>query len=182
MIKINLLPYRERKKNADKKRQLIIMGASFGSFLVLIMCIHLYEVFSKADLEKRVQAAEAKASSLGRIAGEIDRVKGDKSVLEKKIAIIKTLEENRLKPVLVLDELTSLIPKEQIWLTMLGFTENDIRIEGTARDNGAVAIFMKNLERSSFIKTVDLIASKQLMIGSNKLQAFTISCSFKRGS
>jgi type IV pilus assembly protein PilN len=174
MIKINLLPYRESKKQAGVKRHAVLAAAVGVAFLIFVVGIHIFEMTSRADL--------AKLQVLSKVAGQIDQVKKDKALLEKKIAIIKNLEENRLKPVLILDDLTALIPPKQIWFSTVSLTENDLRIEGTARDNGAVAQFMKNLERSSFIKSVDLVASKQSLIGAIKLQSFTVSCGLRKGA
>ena len=181
MIKINLLPYREKRKKAGIKRQLYLIGAVLCVLIVGVLGMHLYLMTVRAELANKVRTAEARLAALSRIAGEIDRVKGDRAVLEKKIGIIKNLEENRLKPVLILDELTALIPTGQIWLVSLSSHENDLKVEGMARDNGAVAQFMKNLERSTYYKSVDLISSKQSLIGTTKLQAFTVLCSYKKG-
>jgi type IV pilus assembly protein PilN len=181
MIKINLLPYRETRKKAGIKRQLYLMGVVLCVVCVCLLGMHIYLMAVRAELANKVRTAEAKIAALSRVAGEIDRVKGDRAVLEKKIGIIKNLEENRLKPVLILDDLTALIPSGQIWLVSLSSNENDLRVDGMARDNSAVAQFMKNLEHSTYYKSVDLISSKQSIIGSTKLQAFTVSCSYKRG-
>ncbi len=181
MIKINLLPYRETRKKAGIKRQLILVGILLCILFAGVFGMHIYFMAVQSDLAQKVRNAEAKLSALSKIAGEIDRVRGDRAVLEKKIAIIKNLEENRLKPVLILDDLTAIIPAGQVWLTAVSSNENDLRIDGMARDNSAVAQFMKNLERSPYYKSVDLISSKQSIVGSAKLQAFTVSCGFKKG-
>ena len=182
MIKINLLPYQEKRKKAGAQRQIIIMSAVLTVFMIGIMILQLSEKTAVTDLREKVKTAEVKLAALSKVAGEIGRVKTDKAILEKKIAIIKNLEANRLKPVLILDNLTDQIPAGQLWLTTLSITETECRIDGTAKDNQAVAQFMKNLEHSPYFKSVDLIASKQAMIGTHKLQTFTVSCGFKKGS
>lgn len=182
MIKINLLPYREKKKQEGVKRYALLAAVAGGLFLIVILGLHTYEITSKADLAERVKTAETKLRTLNKVAKQIEQVKKDKDLLEKKIAVINNLEENRLKPVLILDDLTALIPPRQVWFSTVSLTEDNLRIEGIARDNGAVAQFMKNLERSSFIKSVDLVASKQSLIGTTKLQAFTVSCGLRKGA
>ncbi len=182
MIKMNLLPYREKKKEAGVKRHGLVLGVIFGAVAVCSAALYIYVLVVNVDLEKKVLVAEGKLSVISKAAGEIDRVKNDRLILEKKIAIIKNLEENRLKPLLILDDLTASIPAGQIWFTNLSLSENDLRIEGTSRDNAAVAIFMKNAERLVHFKSVDLISSKQTMLGNIKLQFFTISCGLKKGA
>ncbi len=182
MIKINLLPYREKKQKAGVQQQVVIIAAALILCLGVMVLLYFSERSATVDLRQKVKAADAKLASLSKIAGEIGKVKADKDVLEKKIAIIKNLEANRLKPVILLDDFTGFIPVGQLWLTSLNLSENECRVEGLARDNSSIAQFMKNIEKSSYFKSVDLIASKQSLLGTNKLQAFTISCSFKKGS
>jgi hypothetical protein len=56
-----------------------------------------------------------------------------------------------------------------------------LRIEGVARDNGAVAIVMKSLEKASFVQSVDLVVSKGKEISGVKVQQFTLLCVIKKG-
>jgi len=42
MIKINLLPYREKEKKENLARQLIIIGATFVVFLLLLVSVYFY--------------------------------------------------------------------------------------------------------------------------------------------
>ncbi|MFB3924678.1 MAG: PilN domain-containing protein [Syntrophales bacterium] len=180
MIKINLLPYREKKKREGLKREMIILSACAAMVVVALISLQTYMLWSTSVLEQQVKDAENRLIGLTRSAGEIDRVKNDKLILERKLAIINSLEANRLKPVLILDALTTLLPAGQLWITNLTANETDLRIDGMARDNSAVARFMKTLETSVYIQSVDLISSKQQIIAHTKLQAFTLSCVLKK--
>jgi type IV pilus assembly protein PilN len=180
MIKINLIQYRDKKKKSSLKKEIIQYICAAGIFFVGISSYHAYLVVSTSGLEKRMKDAEGRLSELTKAAGEIDKVKGDRTVLEKKIAIIKNLEENRLKPVLLLDSISTLVPAGQLWLTGVTANEADLKLEGVARDNEAIARLMKNLERSVYFRSVDLVASKQIDIAGTKLQGFTLTCAFKK--
>jgi len=83
--------------------------------------------------------------------------------------------------VLLLNEVARTIPPGQVWLVLLAETGSNLRIDGIARDNLAVAVFMNNLERSALIKSVDLSASKQDKIANTKVQKFVLNCSLKKG-
>jgi len=180
MIKINLLPYRDTKKKSSLKKELLLYISVAGVFIAAIAAFHVYLVISTDDLERLMKDSEGRLSELTKAAGEIDNVKGDRTSLEKKIAIIRNLEENRLKPVLLLDSLSTLIPAGQLWFTNMAANEVDLKIDGVARDNEAIARLMKNLERSVYFRSVDLVASKQIVIGGTKLQGFTLTCAFKK--
>jgi len=53
---------------------------------------------------------------------------------------------------------------------------NNLQIEGMAKDNPTIALFMKKLEGSPYIRTVDLVSSKQQPIADVKLMRFKLSC------
>jgi type IV pilus assembly protein PilN len=181
MIKINLLPYRERKKISVMKRQVIALAGLTGAFVLLIVSLHVYTVLSIGWLEKDVKAADQQLKELVKVAGEMDVVMADKKLLEKKIDIINNLEKSRMDMVLLFNEMTLTVPPGQVWLTSISEAGGELRLEGMARDNVAIAHFMSNLERSSLIKSVDLRSSKQDKISNTKVQKFNISCSLKKG-
>jgi type IV pilus assembly protein PilN len=181
MIKINLLPYRERKKVSAMQRQIIALAGSFGAFILIIVSLHVYTVLSIGWLEKDVKAADEQLKGLVKIAGEMDVVMADKKLLEKKIEIISNLEKSRMETVLIFNEMTVTVPPGQVWLTSISEAGGNLHLDGVARDNLAIAHFMRNLEKSSLIKSVDLKSSKQDKISNTKIQKFNISCSLKKG-
>jgi len=181
MIKVNLLPYRERKKKDLWKRQIFVASATFGAFLLIIATLHGYIYFSVNGLERDVKAAEGRLEELNKLAAEFNSVKADKDLLAKKIEVINNLEKSRMDVVLLLNEVARTIPPGQVWLVLLAETGSNLRIDGIARDNLAVAVFMNNLERSPLIKSVDLSASKQDKIANTKVQKFVLNCSLKKG-
>ena len=180
MIRINLLPYREKEKKENLKRQIIVITGSFIFFLLLLLVFFQRSIsMSITNLEKEVKNSEDRLVVLTKIVGDIEVFKADKNDLEKKLKIIKTLEENRLAPVRMLDELTMLVPANDLWLEKFSEKGKDLRIEGVARDNTVVARFMKNLELSNYIKSIDLVSSRQTEISGVKLQQFVMTCALR---
>jgi len=159
MIRINLLPYREREKKEDLTRQIVVIVITVIVFLLVIGSLQLFLAISTSNLEKNVKFQEEELARLTKTLVDIEQYKLSKATLEKKLAIINNLEENRLAPVMMLDEIT---------------------IEGTARNNIEVAHFMKNLSGANFVKTVDLLSTKEKEISGMRLQQFVISCVKKR--
>lgn len=176
MIKINLLPYREREKMADVTRQVALIVISFIAFALVIGAFQLYITLTISGLENDVKDQESQLAALTKTIGDIEGYKRDKSLLEKKLAIINTLEGNRLAPVRMLDELSTLVPVKDIWLDRLTEKGSDIIIEGMARNNIAVALFMRNLAGWRIIKSVDLLSTKEREVSGVKLQQFVLSC------
>jgi type IV pilus assembly protein PilN len=179
MIKINLLPYRERAKVEDFTRQMALIVLSFVCFVLIVGAVQLYISITVSGLEADVKEQEDHLAKLTKVIGDIEIYKKDKELLDKKLAVIDSLEQNRLAPVRRLDNLSSLVPVKDIWLEKLTEKGAELTIEGIARNNIAVALFMKNLAGSNFIKSVDLLSTKEKEISGIKLQQFVLSCAKK---
>lgn len=181
MIKINLLPYREKKKEIHFKRQAVVISSIFAVFFLALAVLHISMLFTLSDLREQFKTDQEKLSSLTKNTADVHQFKKDKELLEKKVEIIRNLERNRMDPVYMLDELTSMVPAGQLWLKSFIESETEIKMDGYARDNFAVAKFMKNLEKSRYIRFVDLVSSKQTELAGHKLKQFSLSCGLKKG-
>jgi type IV pilus assembly protein PilN len=180
MIKINLLPYREKEKKENLTQQIFIAVGSFVVLILLLVWIQVWINSSISNLESNVKTAEATLVDLDKKIGDLEKFKNSKKELEQKLGVIATLEENRLAPVKTLDNLAMLVPKD-IWLVKITQKEDRINIEGIGRDNIIVADFMKDIEKFDPIKSVDLISSKKTEIAGVTLQQFNFSCILKKG-
>jgi type IV pilus assembly protein PilN len=180
MIKINLLPYREKEKKENLQRQIMIFSGTLVLFLLIILAVHLFFSISISGMETKIREAEAKLVVLDKKVGDIEGFKRDKKELEQKLGVINTLERNRLFPVRMLDELNLLVPSREAWLEKITQTGQELRIEGTARDNGTVARFMKSMEKAGFVQSVELVVSREKELAGVKLQQFILTCVIKK--
>ena len=181
MIRINLLPYREEKRKADIKRQVVVIASVFLLFFIIVISLQLFMTLSVKRLEAEVKSGEERLAILTRITGDLDKFKKDKEILEKKIAIIENLEQGRSLPVHILDEFTERIPVGKVWLVTIRKSTDGLLVEGVAIDNPAIALFMMQLEKSSYFENVDLISSEQTSVSNVKLMTFTLSLIVEKG-
>jgi len=181
MIKINLLPYREKKKKENLVQQIWIIAGSFIVFILLLFWLQIWINSSISNLKSQIKESETLLIELDKTIGDLDKFKKDKKELEQKLGVIATLEENRLAPVKTLDNLAMLVPSKDIWLIKITQKGDSINIEGIGRDNVVVADFMKDIEKFDPIKSVDLISSKNTDISGITLQKFNFSCILKKG-
>jgi len=182
MIRINLLPYVEKQKKEGMKAELFVYAGALILFLIILGSVTVFMSVRISGLETDIQSNEQRLVALNKIVGEVEAFKADKIQMEQKLSIIQKLEENRLYPVRMLDQFTSLVPVKDIWLVKIAETGSEMTIEGMARDSIAVARFMKSLETASFIRSVDLIASRQKELSGHKLQQFTLKCITRRSA
>jgi type IV pilus assembly protein PilN len=181
MIKINLLPYREKKKKENLVQQIYIIAGSFVVFILLLVWLQVWTNSSISDLKSQIKESENLLVDLDKKIGNLEKFKANKKELEQKLGVIATLEENRLAPVKTLDNLAQLVPSNDIWLIKITQKDNNIKIDGVGRDNIVVADFMKDIEKFDPIKSVDLISSKNTEISGITLQQFNFACILKKG-
>ena len=181
MIKINLLPYREKKKKENLVQQIWIISGSLIVFFLLLFWLQIWINSSISDLKSKIKDSEASLIELDKKIGDLDKLKNDKKELEQKLGVIATLEENRLAPVKTLDNLAMIVPSKDIWLIKITQKDDKVTIEGIGRDNVVVADFMKDIEKFDPIKSVDLISSRNTEIAGIPLQRFNFSCILKKG-
>ncbi|MRR17088.1 MAG: hypothetical protein EG826_11590 [Deltaproteobacteria bacterium] len=181
MIKINLLPYREKEKKENLSRQITII---VGLFVIFILCLVLFQTYMVSEvtaLEAKLKESNQILKILNDKVGDLEKVKLKKAELELKLSVIATLEENRILPVKTLDDLSMLVPQKNIWLVKLTQNGDALTIEGIGSDNIAAADFMKTIENFSAIKSVDLISSKKVEVAGITLQRFIFACKMKKG-
>lgn len=181
MIKINLLPYREKAKKENLSRQITIIVGCFVIFILCLVWVQIYFTSQVDELESSLTQSKATLKDLDEKVGDLERFKRVKAELELKLGVIGTLEENRLAPVKTLDDLALLVPLKSIWLVKIAQSGATMSIEGVGRDNIAVANFMKTIENFPAIRSVDLISSKRTEIAGITLQQFNFSCQLKKG-
>ncbi len=181
MIKINLLPYREKEKKDNLARQITIIAGSFIFFILCLVLFQIHMVSQVSDLEKKLADSKEALKVLDGKVGNLEKFKLKKKELELKLGVIGTLEENRLLPVKTLDDLSMLVPQNSIWLTKITQKNDSLTIEGVGRDNIVAADFMKTIENFPPIQSVDLVSSKNVVIADTPLQQFIFSCKMKKG-
>jgi len=181
MIKINLLPYREKAKKENASRQITIIVGLFVLFILGLVYTYFHFSSQVMDLQTKLTDSKQVLKVLDEKVGNLEKFKQQKAELELKLGVIGTLEENRLLPVKTLDDLSMLVPQKDIWLIKIDQKNDNLKIEGVGRDNIAAAAFMKTIENFAQIKSVDLISSKKVEIAGITLQQFIFSCKMKKG-
>ncbi len=181
MIKINLLPYREKAKKESRSKQIFYFAGLLILFILCLVWSYFYFTFEVSGLEEKLASSKQTLTILNGKVGDLEKYKAQKAELELKLGVIGKLEENRLLPVKTLDDLSMLVPQKSIWLTKIEQNNDVLKIEGIGRDNIVAADFMKTIEGFPPIKSVDLVSSKKVEISGVTLQQFGFNCKMKKG-
>ena len=175
MIRINLLPVREKKRKESTRRMLSILFLSLGLTAVVLIFFHLSLSSQINQVQDQIKSYNEEIKRLKVDTRDVDKFKAEKEDLQRRLNIIYLLQRAKTGPVRVLDDLAIALPGK-LWLTSLKEKNGKMEIRGIAFDNQDIAKFMTNLERSGVIKNVELVISQQVEKRETKLKEFTLTC------
>ncbi|GGJ99287.1 type 4a pilus biogenesis protein PilN [Pseudomonas matsuisoli] len=164
MARINLLPWREQRREERKKHFLAALGAVLLLALGLIFAGDQY--FSTA-----IEQQNARNDFLGREIAvldsrikEISELKQRRQQLLERMKIIQDLQGNR--PIIgrVFDQLVRTLP-DGVYFTDLKMTGKNIAIIGAAESNSRVSNLMRNLDASDWLTAPNLTEVKAVTAG-----------------
>ena len=178
MIRINLLPFRAARKKENIKRQITIYGLSLALLLMVMVYYFLRLSNELSALEAKQKRLRADLRTYQKTVRRIDELDKKIKDMRSKLAVIKKLEGNKRGPVHLLDEIAMAVPKDKLWLSSLKEKKGALSLQGTAMDNETVALFMTNLEKSKYLKSVDLKSAKRRTVPKYKLGVsdFVLNC------
>ncbi len=174
MIRINLLPHREEKRQAQKRQMGVIAGgvAILGIVSVLlgytiIAGIIEYQNGNNAFLKTEI-------SKLDKEIAEIKILKDKtKSLLDRK-KVVEDLQTDRSSSVHLLDQLVRQLP-EGIYLKAIKQNGKSITLQGYAQSNARVSTLMRNLEESPWLESPNLVEVKAVTVNNLRANEFTLT-------
>lgn len=184
MIRINLLPFRAARRKENVRRQVSIFVLSLILVLLVLSVGHFWLGAKQKSLTADVARVKKEIESYKEKNREIQELERKLKDLEQRTAVIKDLEKNRFGPVHVLDEMTTAVVEERMWLTRLDITDNAISINGVALDNQTVADYMDRLQampslgdqEEPLFSKVNLRRLEMATIRKTKMKSFQIVC------
>ncbi len=190
MIKINLLPEKEKKKARVAIPKIVIpkitipgvptLPMSVVSFITLIVLgflwVSIENKISVRNAEKKTK--EKTLSELKAKVKEVEYYERDNKNFEEKTNIIEQLRKAQSGPVRLLDEISTGIP-ERVWLSSLNESGGTVNIEGLAFSNSDIVLFVNNLKDSKYLTDVFLIESRQTSQEKLSVYQFRMICKVK---
>lgn len=160
MAKINLLPWREELRRQKKQEYLTIVGICAVLTLGVWGAIHWHFKERIAYQESRNEFIQGEIKKLDVKIEEIRRLEKEKERLLARMKAIETLQTSRPIIVHIFDELVTSLP-EGVFLREITQNGSDITIRGAAQSNARVSNYMRNVEKSDWLKdpSLDIIQS-----------------------
>jgi type IV pilus assembly protein PilN len=164
MARINLLPWREERREARRKRFLLVLVAvmlgTMGAVLVANQAISgaIDRQVARNDyIGKQVAVVNERIT-------QINNLKARRQQLVERMRIIQDLQGNRQISGRIFDQLARALP-DGVYFTEVKMTAKTLSISGVAQSNNRVSDLMRNLEASDWLDAPSLTEVRAAAVG-----------------
>lgn len=174
MAQINLLPWREERRQQLKKEFLVTLGlvALLGAGIVLLAD---RVVSNQIDNQKaRNDYLAQNIKELDKAVREIKNLERRRTQLLERMEVIQRLQGNRPIIVRVLDQLVRTVP-DGVFYTSLNTKGKRISISGVAESNNRVSSLMRRLDASDWLANPNLDKVKAASQYGDQATTFNLS-------
>jgi type IV pilus assembly protein PilN len=173
MARINLLPWREERREENQKQFFMTIA-----FAVIVATFILYSVVSfftglLEEQNQRNQFLNKEIAVLDIKIKEISQLDKERARLLSRMEVIQNLQASRPKVVKVFESLVNTVP-EGIYLTKLTRSGSTLLINGIAQSNARVSVFMRKLDENSEFNEAKLKVIKKSSPKDEAVTNFTL--------
>ena len=178
MIRVNLLPKEERisaPRLSLPNFNSMVPVAIVGGLVLVIGITAVLERAKVSALNRDVVDLREEVRSIQPQVDRVRRLTAQREDLERRLDIIRSLDQGRFLSVRVLDNISREVPR-YCWLTsvqQMGL--GGVTITGITFSNLIVADFMMRLERSEMFANIDLSQTNKGQIDSREVMEFSIT-------
>lgn len=155
MANINLLPWREERREEQKKEFLSIV-ALFAVAAGVVVFIWYTGLSTAIDNQvARNDFLQSRINELNSQVKEIAKLKNQKSQLVERMEVIQALQGNRPEIVHIFDELVRTLP-DGVFYNSITRKGKALTLVGTAESNNRVSSLMRQLDNSDWFTNPNL--------------------------
>ena len=186
MIRINLLPHREQKRQA-RQRQFVSIAIGLAILgLAVVGLVHVIFATQIENQQSRNKLLKDEIAKLDEQIKEIDRLREQTQALLARKQVVETLQTNRTEAVHVLDQMVRQLP-DGIYLRSLRQVGPKVTVIGYAQSNARVSTLMRNIESSPWLTQPELVEIKSIAAPGAKdpslrINEFTLTFLLKRAA
>ena len=179
MIRINLLPHRQLKREQRKKQMAVGAGIAVAIGLVIGLLGHTY-LSGRVDTQRMRNAYLAEETK--KLDAQIEKIKAIKEQTADLMArkqVVEGLQTNRAESVHLIDQLVRQLP-EGVWIKTVKQTGQIVNIVGYAQTNGRISTLMRNFDSSEWLEKPELVEIKAVALNNNPISEFGMNVRVKR--
>jgi len=178
MIRVNLLPHRQLKREA-RQREFGLMAGFVAIAAAVVIFVGWTFINNRIDAQaERNARLDAAIVKLDKEIADIKDLKDQISTMLDRKQVVENLQTNRSQAVVVLDELSRQLP-EGMYLKSIKEQGNVITLEGVADTNARIATLVRNLSGSQWMESPNLLEIKSVLVNTLKQNAFTMTVNLK---
>lgn len=177
MIRINLLPHRERKRDALRRQIAILAGMAAALGIVIIIMVHIAIDSAISYQNMRNEYLKQQIAILDHQIEDIRKLKEQTRALLSRKRVVEKLQDNRSETVHLLDQLAKRVP-EGIYLKSLHEETQGkltkIHLTGYAQSNARVSTLMRSLDDSQWMSSPSLVEIHSVTVNNQRLSDFSL--------
>lgn len=174
MAKINLLPWREARREQRKK----LFSACWGGTVVLaglILFIADLWISDAIDIQNsRNGYLQNNIQQLDKKIADIKDIREKKAQLLERMAVISGLQGNRPVIVRVFDQLVRVVP-DGVYFKKLTVEGEQLSLVGIAESNNRVSMLMRQIHASPWFEKTNLTAVRKVVEDGGRLNEFELT-------
>jgi type IV pilus assembly protein PilN len=179
MVRINLLPHREQKRQA-RQRQFVSLAIGLAVLGIAVVGLGHVVIAARIDNQgSRNKLLQDEIVKLDEQIKEIDKLREQTQALLARKQIVETLQANRTEAVHLLDQLVRQLP-DGLYLKSVKQTGGRVTLVGYAQSNARVSTLMRNIESSPWLTTPELVEIKSVPLEKQKVNEFILNLQVKR--
>jgi len=164
MARINLLPWREERREERRKRFLLILiGVFVGSVGAVFIADQIFSTATERQAARNAYIGKQIAVVDERIK-QISELKARRQQLVERMRIIQDLQGNRQISGRIFDQLARTLP-DGVYFTSVKLLGKTLSISGAAESNNRVSELMRNLDASDWFDAPSLNEVKATTAG-----------------
>lgn len=173
MAHINLLPWREARREERQKVFFMMLGAGFAFALLVLYLATTYANSLIDEQNSRNQFLEQQIAQLNKQIKEIETLERERERLVARMQVIQELQQSRPKIVAVFDALVRTVP-EGVHFESVSRQGDVLRIEGVAQSNARVSMLMNQLDANPEFNESKLRVVQRTTGRENAIRKFTL--------
>lgn len=151
MTQINLLPWRERKREQEKKMFTTLIGGACLTAVLIVVAINYYASELVSNQTARNQILQNEITRLDGEIAEIKTLKQTRDALISRMTIVQNLQSTRTLMVHLFDELIKVMPSG-VYVTKLERQSDVVSLWGYSESNTNISNLMRNIESDAWIQ------------------------------
>ena len=156
MTKINLLDWRNARRQQRKQQFMLLLGLTFLASAAVVLITYLGMDAAISHQQERNKILQTEITALDKQIKEIQELQRVKANLLERMRVIEQLQQSRSATVHFFDEIINTLP-DGVYLTGIKQSGADVTLDGIAESNGRISAYMKNLDASPWFKDPKLV-------------------------